>query len=259
MFSNSTPGPAANNAPSDSPAGSVGMAAPETVIQGPNPPDTGNKVNGAGENGNDGGNSAGNTGSNIQLELNRLEEMVLDSPRVPFGRRTLIDEEQLLDQLDTIRLSLPAAFREAEAIVRQREQILTEAQRQAQEIIGMAKQQASRSVEETAVMRQAQMDAELLRQQVDEECAVARQQLLAELDQTRESTILELEELRRTAIAECEAIQDGADDYADRVLSNIERQLSEMLRVIRNGRQQLQQDSDQVTQATNAAKANPPY
>ncbi|MEM9246632.1 MAG: ATP synthase F0 subunit B, partial [Cyanobacteria bacterium P01_F01_bin.153] len=256
MFSNSTPGTAANNAPSDSPAGSVGMAAPEPVIQGPNSPDAASKVNGAAENGNDSGSSAGNTGSNIQLELNRLEEMVLDSPRVPFGRRTLIDEEQLLDQLDTIRLSLPAAFREAEAIVRQREQILTEAQRQAQEIIGMAKQQASRSVEETAVMRQAQMDAEILRQQVDEECAVARQQLLAELDQTRESTILELEELRRTAIAECEAIQDGADDYADRVLSNIERQLSEMLRVIRNGRQQLQQDSDQVTQATNAAKAN---
>ena len=218
-----------------------------------------NNANGAADSGNDSAGAAGNTGSNIQLELNRLEEMVLDSPRVPFGRRTLVDEEQLLDQLDTIRLSLPAAFREAEAIVRQREQILTEAQRQAQEIIGMAKQQASRSVEETAVMRQAQMDAEILRQQVDEECAVARQQLLAELDQTRESTILELEELRRTAIAECEAIQDGADDYADRGLSNIERQLSEMLRVIRNGRQQLQQDSDQVTQATNAAKANPPY
>ncbi len=246
------------------------MIPPQTVTQGPESP-TGvppqpqpggagspPQGNGAGPSNAD-SNGAAPTGSNIQQELNRLEEMVLDSPRVPFGRRTLIDEEQLLDQLDTIRLSLPAAFREAEAIVRQREQILTEAQRQAQEVIGLAKQQASRSVEETAVMRQAQMDAEALRQQVNEDCAVARQQLLAELDQTRENTILELEDLRRTAIAECEAIQDGADDYADRVLSNIERQLSEMLRVIRNGRQQLQQDSDQVTQATNVAKANPPY
>ena len=236
--------------PPQSPDGGSGAVAPPSST--PTPANGGTAAP-------SGSGAGGNTGSNIQQELNRLEEMVLDSPRVPFGRRTLVDEEQLLDQLDTIRLSLPAAFREAEAIVRQREQILTEAQRQAQEIIGLAKQQASRSVEETAVMRQAQMDAELLRQQVDEECAVARQQLLAELDQTRESTIVELEELRRTAIAECEAIQDGADDYADRVLSNIERQLSEMLRVIRNGRQQLQQDSDQATQATNVVKANPPY
>ena len=237
--------------PDGSGPSAVGMATPD-----PNPPNPGEEPH-TGDDRPDP--PKANTGSNIQQELNRLEEMVLDSPRVPFGRRTLVDEEQLLDQLDTIRLSLPAAFREAEAIVRQREQILTEAQRQAQEIIGLAKQQASRSVEETAVMRQAQMDAEVLRQQVEEECAVARQQLLAELDQTRANSMLELEELRRTAIAECEAIQEGADDYADRVLSNIERQLSEMLRVIRNGRQQLQQESDQATQATNVAKANPPY
>jgi hypothetical protein len=41
-------------------------------------------------------------------------------------------------------------------------------------------------------------------------------------------------------MAECEEIQNGADDYADHVLGSIEQQLNEMMRVIRNGRQQVQ-------------------
>ena len=46
----------------------------------------------------------------IQEELNRLEDMVLSSMRIPLTGRTLIDEDKLLEQLDFIRLSLPAVF-----------------------------------------------------------------------------------------------------------------------------------------------------
>jgi F0F1-type ATP synthase membrane subunit b/b' len=192
-------------------------------------------------------NSQGRSGGfDVQRALDRLEEIVLDSPRIPFGRRTLVDEEVLLDQLDSVRLNLPAAFREAEAIVRQREQILFEAQQQAKDIIEGAKQQAARAISETELVRHAQLEADSIRQQVEEECQAARDRLLNELDQTRQAAAAELEEMRRAAISECEAIQDGADDYADRVLGSIERQLGDMLRVIRNGRQQLQQEADRA-------------
>jgi type II secretory pathway predicted ATPase ExeA len=49
--------------------------------------------------------------------------------------------------------------------------------------------------------------------------------------------------MQRIMIAECEDIQRGADEYADRVLSDMEAQFTEMMRVIRNGRQQIQVDS----------------
>lgn len=188
-------------------------------------------------------------GLDIQRALDRLEEIVLDSPRIPFGRRTLVDEELLLDQLDAVRLNLPAAFREAEAIVRQREQILFEAQQQAKDIVEGAKQQAARAISETELVRHAQLEADTIHRQVEEECQAAREQVLAELEQARQQAAAELETMRRSAIAECEAIQDGADDYADRVLGNIERQLGDMLRVIRNGRQQLQQESDRAAKS----------
>ena len=38
----------------------------------------------------------------IQQSLNVLEELILESPRIPFSGRTLIDEDQLLEQLRCI-------------------------------------------------------------------------------------------------------------------------------------------------------------
>jgi cell division septum initiation protein DivIVA len=71
------------------------------------------------------------------------------------------------------------------------------------------------------------------------DCEAIQQATLAEVEQIRYQAQEELEDMRVRAMAECEEIQNGADDYADQVLDNIEHKLSDMLRVIRNGRDQL--------------------
>jgi cell division septum initiation protein DivIVA len=166
--------------------------------------------------------------------------MLLDSPRIPLTRRTLVDEEQLLEQLDLVRLSLPEAFHEAEAVVRHKEEILVQAETYAQELLEQAERRAAQMLNETGILRQAEQEAQQIRQQVQQECEVAKQQTIAEIDRNRREAQLELAELQRLAIRECEEIQAGADEYADAVLTEMEAQLAEMLRVIRNGRQQLQ-------------------
>src|SRR5690242_1664172 len=92
----------------------------------------------------------------IQRELNRMEELILDSPRIPLSRRTMVDEEQILDQLDLIRLSLPEAFHEAEEIVHQKDAILDQAEQYAQEIIEAAERRAAQIVNESGILRQAE-------------------------------------------------------------------------------------------------------
>jgi len=179
------------------------------------------------------------SGVDIQRELNRLEEIVLDSPRIPLTHRTLIDEEQLLDQLDLVRLSLPTAFRDAEALVRRQAEILTQAQQYAEEIVVAAENRAAQILDETGIVQQAEMEARRIFQQVQQECDAMREQVAEELDRMQARTEQEIQEMRRQALAERDDIQAGADDYADRVLGEIERQLSDMLRVIHNGRQQL--------------------
>ncbi len=179
----------------------------------------------------------------IQQELNHLEDIIVYSPRIPFSGRLFVDEDQFLDQLDFIRLNLPTAFAEAEQIIRQKEDILMQAEQYAQDIIEAAEQRAMQILDEIGIVRQAKQEAEALRAQVKSECESAQAQTIAEIEQLRRQAQQEIEEMRRQAIAECEAIENDADEYADRVLQNLEHYLTDMLRVIQNGRQHLQRDA----------------
>lgn len=184
-------------------------------------------------------------GVDIQRELNRLEEIIIYSHRIPLTRLTVVDEEQLLDQLDLVRLNLPIAFQEADLVLRHKDELIQEAELYAQEIIELAEQRASELLNEMGLIQQAKIEADQLRLQVQLDCEAIQQATIAEIEQIRYQAQQELDEMRARAIAEAEEIQNGADDYADHALDSIEQQLTEMLRVIRNGRQQLDNNSQQ--------------
>ncbi len=183
--------------------------------------------------------STGSQSMDIQQELNRVEEMVLASPNIPLTRRTLVDEERLLDQLDVVRVNLPVVFKEAEAIVKQKKEIILQAQLEAEQIVETAKIRATRILNETEILRQAHQEATLLQNQVQQECELALEQNQIDIEQARLQLAQELEQMRNKAVSEAQEIQQGADAYADTALENIEQQLHDMLQVIQNGRKQL--------------------
>ena len=177
---------------------------------------------------------------NIQQELDRIEEIVLESPRVPLSGKTVISEDELLDQLDVVRVNLPAAVQESVQIVQQREEILMEAEQYAQEIVTAAEKQAATILNEMAIVRQAEVQAAQLRATTEQECEALRSQTLGEIEQLQTQARQEWEETRTRTVTEAKTIQEDADTYADQVLENMERQFMEMLHVLRNGRQQIQ-------------------
>lgn len=180
----------------------------------------------------------------IQEELNRLEELILeDGFRIPLTGRTLIDEERLLEQLDFIRVSLPSVFQEAAAILEQKDEILLEAEEYGQQIVEAAQAKRAQILAQSDIIKQAEQEAEELRRKVQLECEAMMQETLSEIDLKRRACQQELEEIRKTAIAQAQEIENGADEYADSVLEGIEQDLQDMLRIITNGRQQLRADS----------------
>ncbi|MGK7874419.1 MAG: ATP synthase F0 subunit B [Xenococcaceae cyanobacterium] len=182
-------------------------------------------------------------GFDIRRELDRLEEIILHSPRVPLTRWTLVEEEKLLDQLDVVRLRLPDAIEKALEVIRQKEDILLQAEDYAQDIIETAQKNAAQILDEMGIVKRAELEASQIRQQVQQEYEAIQQKTIAEIEQMRRSAQQEMQQLHQMTLAECEQIQNGADDYADAVLNRIEQQLSQMLRVIRNGRKQLNTNS----------------
>ena len=179
----------------------------------------------------------------IQQELNRLEEIVLASPRIPLTKRTLIDEEKLLEQLDFVRVSLPTAFQEVVVLLQQKEEILLQAEEYGQQIVDAAQAKRAQILDESDIIRQAQREAEKIQRQVQQECEAMMEETLAEIDRKRRACQQEIEEMRRQAIEEADEIAQGADNYADNVLANIEQELNDMLRIVHNGRQQLYGDT----------------
>lgn len=195
----------------------------------------------------------------IQQELDRIEEIVLESPRLPLsGGKTMVSEDELLDQLDVVRVNLPAAVQESVQIVQQREEILAEAEQYAQEIITSAEKQAAAILNEMAIVRQAESQAAQLRAQTEQECASLRGQTLGEIEQLQNQARKEWEETRTRTLNEAQTIQEDADTYADQVLENMERQFMEMLHVLRNGRQKIQGgQSLDVENTTPQSQINP--
>lgn len=190
----------------------------------------------------------------IQQELNRLEDLILSSWRVPLTGRTLIDEEQIFEQLDFIRVSLPSLFQEAATILQHKQEVMLEAEEYGQQIVEAAQAKRAQILAESDILRQAEREAEQLRRKTQQEAEEMMQETLAEIDRRRQACMEELEQMRQTAIAQAQEIEDGADQYADSVLENIEQDLKDMLRIITNGRQQLRNETQSQSYSSSRKK-----
>jgi vacuolar-type H+-ATPase subunit H len=135
------------------------------------------------------------------------EILIVDSWHIPLTKRTVVDEEMMLAQLDLVRENLPKAFEDAEKIVRQREEILLQAEEYAQEIMEAAERRADQILDEMGIIQQAEMEANQIRKRVQQECEAIQEQTLTEIERMRLQAQQELEQMRLMALTECEDIQ----------------------------------------------------
>ncbi len=173
------------------------------------------------------------------MELDRLEELLLKSPRVPLTGKAMVAEDDVIECLDVIRARMPATIDAAQSIINQQDLILTTAEQQAQQQIMAAQQQAFQIANELGIIDRAKAEAAQIHQSVMAECAAAREQIRQESEQARRQQLQEIDNIRQQALAEAQAIRRGADDYADQVLHAIDTQLGEIQAKIRRGRQHL--------------------
>ncbi|MEY2856146.1 MAG: hypothetical protein RLZZ74_455 [Cyanobacteriota bacterium] len=167
-------------------------------------------------------------GFNIEIELDALEELIVNSTHVPLTEFVVIDRVVFLYQLNQIKSHLPVDLATAIAIANRKQQIISEAENYAAELVKSAQAEAKEILRDSTILRQAELDGAKVRLKTEQECEYLKQ-----------TTLQEVAELRQNAIAESHAIQTGADDYADHVLGDIEQKIQQMLLIIQNGRQQL--------------------
>jgi hypothetical protein len=119
-------------------------------------------------------------------EFSRLEELLLNSPRLPLTGKTIVGEDELLEQMDYIRSSLPQALQTAQEILQHRDSILRIAEQQAQQHIAVAHQQAFQIANELGIIDRAKAEAKQIKQVAQSECEQLRRKTLSEMDLCRD-------------------------------------------------------------------------
>ena len=135
--------------------------------------------------------------------------------------------ERILDKLDA---SVPEDIKEAERILSRKDQIMLDAQNRADRIVLDAQSEANRLLSESELLRAVQAEALKIKEQV-----------IAECDEIRQRTMEEVETLKTESTQEATRIREGAENYAEKVLANLEQDLSQLQTVVRNGQDYLEQ------------------
>ncbi|HQF70010.1 MAG TPA: hypothetical protein PLH39_01890 [Promineifilum sp.] len=149
----------------------------------------------------------------IQHLVDRLEQALNESTRVPLSAYLLVNEEKVYSLLDQMRVAVPEEIKRANRVEAEKDRILAQAKEEAERIRELARQEAGELVRRDAIVNSAQHRAENI-----------------------------VERARRDA----EALRQDADVYIVDVLQRLEQDLMRTMNVVRNGLEKVQ--AEQVAQ-----------
>jgi len=139
--------------------------------------------------------------------IDRIEELVFKGRSLPFSSSKMVDPEKVYEIIDEIRTQFPDELKQARWIVKERQEMLEEAEKEANRVLEEARDRAAAIASEQEIVK------------------MSEQQAAAILDDAR---------------AKEREIRLGAEDYADEMLANLEVNLGKLLTAVQRGRDRLQ-------------------
>ncbi len=101
--------------------------------------------------------------------LNELECEIKDSKRSMLGGNRYIDEGKCMDYILTLKSLLPQDIKEAQIILAEKENILSEAEDYASHLVSDAKAKANKILDESELIAQAEYEADQILKSAKEE------------------------------------------------------------------------------------------
>ena len=99
--------------------------------------------------------------------VGRLENLITRSWKVPLINQIMVKEAEILDIIDQMRSSIPDEFNQAQAIIHDKERILTQAQAEANKLVAQAQEKAEEVVHREGLIRLADEKAEQIKVEAD--------------------------------------------------------------------------------------------
>jgi len=96
----------------------------------------------------------------LAARIQQLEDMVREAKSMPLSSSALLNREELLELVASMREQLPEEIKQARWVVRDREELLAKARREAESLVERARAEQMRLVGQEAVVQEAQEEAE---------------------------------------------------------------------------------------------------
>ena len=160
--------------------------------------------------------------------IQRANSMIVNA--FSFAGFVILKEDKITAILDRINGAIPEDVKEAERILRRREDIITNANYEAERIKNDALNEKNRILSESELIRA-----------VEEEVAVIREKLIAECEEIKNKAYSDAENIKIQASEEARRMREGAETYVEQMLANLESGLNQQLAVVQNGQRYMEQ------------------
>ena len=144
-------------------------------------------------------------------------------PIIP-GSFTVVKTKEIGSLIEKIYSSIPTEIQEARAFLRRRDELQMEARQKAEKIITDAQEEADKRLSEADFIKALEREGNRIRTQVQQEC-----------EEIKRKALDDAENIRIQATEDAMKTREGAEIYAEQVLTNLERDLGQLQQVVKNG------------------------
>jgi F0F1-type ATP synthase membrane subunit b/b' len=130
-------------------------------------------------------------------QLDQLEDIVLEGSRIPFSGGRLVNEQDAIEMMDTLRESLPSQITQAEDLLRQRVEFIEKARLQAEEIVNQARREREQLINAAAIRQEAERQVAEQREQARHQCEqmlLQTRQQVAQTEQEHQARLAQFEQ-----------------------------------------------------------------
>jgi vacuolar-type H+-ATPase subunit H len=142
----------------------------------------------------------------IFARLDKLEDFIANSKRIPLSSSVAVNEAEFYDLLDDIRATLPNELKQARLVSKERDRIMGDATRKEEELLAKAEKRADSMVQQTEIIKQAELE---------------RDHMIDEANEESRRIIYDAEDIADRIFGELEASLIEVKDSTDEILTRI--------------------------------------
>ncbi len=169
----------------------------------------------------------------IDYLIDRIEALIQTGKRVPLSNKVMVDEQECYALIDQMRAIIPEEIKAAKRVLKERDNILDEANESANHLVKQAEHDREMMIDERGLLDEAERQRDQIVNEANQEAFEIRHQA---------------QNMYEESVAQTQEMREGANQYAMQVLQELDGLLDKHLSVVRNGLQNFAQQSQQYQQ-----------